>query len=697
MHRRMLRYGCVMAIVAALTLNAGFGPASLSFVKAQDKDDDYQEITPLAATAGSTIFALAVDPGLGAPPQRLISFDINAPGTLRGDVRISGLQAGEILKGIDFRPATGQLYALGSTSRLYTIDPTTAVATLVNGPFTPAVDPTNFFGFDFNPVPDRIRAIANVTDQNLRLNPNTGLVATTDPNVAYASTDPGAMDDLPPNIVAEAYSNNVAGATSTTNFAIDARPDGPARLVTLGTRDFPNSPPGGGMAVSPNTGQLFTVGNITVNNAVQETNNFAGFDIFDSDTAYVSLTPINPFNSTSSLYSLDLSTGAATLVGAIGGNVRVDSLTVAQSNMVTTTVQFSASTFTVAEGAGNIMITVTRTGDTNQPVTVEFQTDDVGDGIRCDTFTGTAFPRCDYSSENGTLSFAAGETSKSFTVFITDDGYAEGDETFTVSLRNVSLGGAINPQQGRATVTITDNDTATATTNPIDVPEFFVRQLYVDFLNREPDTAGFNAFVNTLRNCPSGDTSCDRVSVAQGFSRSDEYLLFKGYYSIRFYLAAFGRRPSYQEFIRDHNRLTGPTEEAVVALRAAFAEDFTVREEFRARYSSLNNAQFVDLLYRTAGITLTASAQSQIVADLNSGAKTRGQVLRDLIERQDFFNRNFNAGFVLTQYFGFLRRDPDEQGFQDHLRTLNNDPTAFRTVVINFVNSIEYRLRFGRP
>lgn len=693
MHRRMLRYGCVMAIVAALTLNAGFGPASLSSVKAQEKDDQDQRVTPLVATAGSTIFALAVDPGLGAPPQRLISFDINAPGTLRSDVQIGGLQAGEVLKGLDFRPATGQLYALGSSSRLYVIDPTTAVATPVAGAFTPAVDPTNFFGFDFNPTVDRIRAIANVNDQNLRLNPNTGVVATADPNVAYASTDPGAQDALPPNIVAEAYSNNVANATVTTNFAIDARPEGTARLVTLGSRDFM----AGGSGVSPNTGQLFTVGNITVNNVAQETNNFVGFDIFGSNTAYVSLTPLNPFNSTSSLYSIDLSTGAATLVGAIGGNVRVDSLTIAQSNMVTTTVQFSASTFTVAEGAGNVMVTVTRTGDTNQPVTVEFQTDDVGDGIRCDTFTGTAFPRCDYSSESGMLSFAAGETSKSFTVFITDDGYAEGSETFTIALRNVSLGGAISPQQGRATVTITDNDTATAATNPIDVPEFFVRQLYVDFLNREPDTAGFNAFVSTLRNCPSGDTSCDRVAVAQGFSRSDEYLLFKGYYSIRFYLAAFGRRPSYQEFIRDHNRLTGPTEEAVVALRAAFAEDFTLREEFRARYGSLSNTQYVDLLYRTAGITLTADAQSQIVADLNNGVKTRGQVLRDLIERQDFFNRQFNTGFVLTQYFGFLRRDPDEQGFQDHLRTLNNDPTAFRTVVLNFVNSIEYRLRFGLP
>ena len=700
MHHRMLRLGCAIAIIAALTLNLAL-PGARGVVYAQDiEDKDRPDVRPLAATAGSTVFALAVAPGLGAQPQRLISFDVSAPGSLQGDVRISGLPPGEVLKGIDFRPATGELFALGGTSRLYVIDPFTGVATATAAPFTPVVDATSFFGFDFNPVPDRIRAIAGTNDQNLRLNPNTGAVATADPNVAYATGDP-SVGQLP-NIVAEAYSNNVAGVTSTTNFAIDARPDGPARLVLVGTRDFPNSPPGGGTAVSPNTGQLFTVGNLrTAAGEMLRSNNFIGFDIFEtSATGFVSLTPENPFNSTSTLYTVDLSNGVVTAVGPVGGNVRVDSLTVAVRSMTRATVQLSAASYTVAEGAGSLTITIERVAttppDTTQPITLEFQTDDMGEGIRCDVINGLATPRCDYSTASRRITFASGETSQTVTIFIVDDGFAEGSETFTVSLRDVSTGSQIGSTGGRATVTITDNETTNAATNPIDTPEFFVRQLYRDFLTRDPEPAGLAAWLAVLNGCPAGNTSCDRVFVASAFSRADEYLN-KGYFAIRFYRAALGRRPTYQEFIRDSQRLTATTPEAAAANRAAFAEEFTIRDEFRARYGSLDNGQFINLLYSVAGITLTSAQRDQILFNLNNNVMSRGMVLRALTERQDFSNREFNAGFVLSQYFGFLRRDPDEAGFQNFLALLNSNPNDPRAVVANFVNSTEYRLRFGRP
>jgi len=690
MNYRFMRYRRAIMMLCALVMSAGLLMPRGS--EAQQAPAKQPEVTPFAF-AGSTIFALASGTGLGAQPQRLITFDLSSPGTLRSDERITGMQPGEMLRGIDFRPATGQLYGLGTTSRLYLLDPVTAVATAVGGaPFTPVINSVAFFGFDFNPVPDRIRTIENVNDQNLRLNPNTGAVAATDPNVFYATGDPNAGSL--PNIVAEAYSNNVAGTTSTTNFAIDAPPDGPARLVTLGTRDFPNAPPGGGASVSPNTGQLFTVGSLGF-----RTNNFAGFDIAaDSGTAYVALTPENPFNASSSLYTLNLSTGAATLVGVIGGNVKVESITLALRNISTTTIQFSvaSATYTVAEGANSLAVTINRTGDTTGPATVEFQTDDTGEGIRCDTISGSAFARCDYATAFETLTFAPGETSKTVNIFIADDGFAEGDETFTISLRNASASASLNPQQSVATVTITDNDTANATTNPIDTPEFFVRQLYIDFLSREPDTAGFNSFVNLLRNCPANDIRCDRIAVASAFSRSNEYLLFKGYYSFRFYRAAFGRRPSYQEFTQDLQRLTGTSSEDVIARQAAFADEFTRREEFRARYADLSNRDYIVRLYQTANITLTSTEMDQIVAALNSGSRSRAQVLRDLIERRDFFDREFNNGLIASQYFGFLRRDPDEPGFQNFLRILNTNPGDFRTVVANFVNSVEYRLRFGR-
>src|SRR5215207_1226392 len=130
------------------------------------------------AAAGSTVFALTTT-------NALLRFDSGAPGTILSTVAISGLQAGENLLGIDIRPASGQLYGLGSTSRLYTIDLTSGVATQVGaGPFAASLIGSNF-GVDFNPVPDRIRVVSDA-DQNLRLNPNDGMLTMTDGALAYA-------------------------------------------------------------------------------------------------------------------------------------------------------------------------------------------------------------------------------------------------------------------------------------------------------------------------------------------------------------------------------------------------------------------------------------------------------------------------------------------------------------------------------
>src|SRR4029453_12592543 len=126
----------------------------------------------------------------------------STPGTIFGALGITGLQAGETVLGIDFRPATGGLYALGSTSRLYTINPTTGAATQVGaaGAFTLS---GTAFGFDFNPVVDRIGVVSDA-DQNLRLIPDTGaLVGVADTPLAYATGDPNF--GLNPNVVGAAY------------------------------------------------------------------------------------------------------------------------------------------------------------------------------------------------------------------------------------------------------------------------------------------------------------------------------------------------------------------------------------------------------------------------------------------------------------------------------------------------------------
>ena len=349
--------------------------------------------------------------------------------------------------------------------------------------------------------------------------------------------------------------------------------------------------------------------------------------------------------------------------------------------------QFSATSYTVSEGAGTFTVTVTRTGNTTAAAAVDFITN-----------SGTASERSDFTTALGTLRFAAGDASRTFTIFITDDALVEFDETITLSLDNPT--GASLGTPNTVTLTITDNDTTPAAANPIDNAEFFVRQHYRDFLNRDPEAAGLAAWLAVLSRCNGGgagsDPTCDRITVSSSFFLSQEFQT-EGYFAIRFYLAALGRRPRYIEFQQDLTRLNASTAAETEANRTAFADEFVRREEFRAIFDSLSNAAYVDALARTANLTL--SNRDQLVSDLDAGRRTRSQVLRDIVESQQFGGRRitFNTAFVLSQYFGYLRRDPDEMGFQMWLTFLNANPTDFRTMVNGFVNSIEYRARFGRP
>ena len=220
--------------------------------------------------------------------NQLVRFDSATPGTVVTIGTITGLQTGENVLGIDFRPANGQLYALGSTSRLYTINAVSGTATQVGtaGAFT--LNGTDF-GFDFNPVPDRIRVVSN-TGQNLRLNPNDGTLAGTD-----ASLNPGT-----PNVTSAAYTNSFAGTAVTTLYVIDSTTD--ALNLQGGINGMP----------SPNGGTLTAVGALGVN--VTDSN---GFDIQPGINTALAGFQVNG-ETTSKLYSINLSTGAATLIGAIG-------------------------------------------------------------------------------------------------------------------------------------------------------------------------------------------------------------------------------------------------------------------------------------------------------------------------------------------------------------------------------------------
>ncbi len=227
--------------------------------------------------------------------NQLVRFRATTPGNVTTIGAITGLQAGETVLGIDFRPANGQLYALGSNSRIYRINKQTAAATFV-GTLTTTLSGTNF-GFDFNPVPDRIRIVSN-TGQNLRANPNDG-TNVVDGNLAFAAGDPNAGQT--PNINGSAYTNSFVNSTSTTLYNIDSN------LNILVSQN------------PPNNGTLNTIGALGVDAA-----NIVGFDhTAASNIAYASLN----VGGNLGFYNINLQTGAATLIGALG-NQNITDVTV---------------------------------------------------------------------------------------------------------------------------------------------------------------------------------------------------------------------------------------------------------------------------------------------------------------------------------------------------------------------------------
>jgi hypothetical protein len=243
-----------------------------------------------------TAYALTVRKGA----ETIVGFNEAAPRKILSDAAVTGLQPGESLLGIDFRPANGVLYGVGSSNRLYTIDPVTGAATAVgNGQFAVPLTP-GAAGFDFNPTVDRIRFV-NQAGQNARLNPDTGAIVDSDTltggiqldgNLAYAEGDPNFGNS--PAGVGAAYVNNFAGATSTTLFVIDTNSD-------VLVRQAP-----------PNNGVLNTIGPLGI-----DAGTVLGFDIRSVDGNETALAAIE-VGGVSRLYNINLTTGQASIVDKIG-------------------------------------------------------------------------------------------------------------------------------------------------------------------------------------------------------------------------------------------------------------------------------------------------------------------------------------------------------------------------------------------
>jgi hypothetical protein len=263
----------------------------------------------------SLIVALAGCSGSGGGPNSPDVWVVNSSGQLMkfdlgtseidSTVAITGLQGGEVIEAIDYRPTTNELFGLGSTSRLYKINTTTGVATLVGPGQLDILLSGGFFGFDFNPVVDRIRVVSDA-DLNMRVNPDTGLVV--DGDVGTPGVQPDTSLSPTGDVAAAAYTNNFVGASVTTLFGIDATTD---NLVRIGGVD--GTP-------SPNGGVLTVIGPLGVN-----VNGAIGFDI-DGDGNAVLIHSIG--GNVNHVYTVDLATGAATLSGQIttGGNIRAISV-----------------------------------------------------------------------------------------------------------------------------------------------------------------------------------------------------------------------------------------------------------------------------------------------------------------------------------------------------------------------------------
>ena len=280
----------------------------------------------------------------------------------------------------------------------------------------------------------------------------------------------------------------------------------------------------------------------------------------------------------------------------------------------TSLVQFATDEFVIGEGSGHIDVSVTRAGDASGTATVNVSTFD-------ESAAGHASQTSDYEIAVSKVTFNPGETSKTVRVLIVNDNFVDGDETINLALSNPTGAGLGMGSPTYATIKISDNDAIAPTTNPIDDAQFFVRQNYLDFLNREPDVAGFNFWTNQITSCGS-DANCiavKRINVSAAFFLSIEFQN-TGMLAYLSQKAAFGNLPNsfggtpvpvlYGTFEKDVQALQKDFVVGVVGADAqletnkqAYFNDFVTRPQFLDKYpSSLTNAQYVDALLANAGI-----------------------------------------------------------------------------------------------
>ncbi len=384
-------------------------------------------------------------------------------------------------------------------------------------------------------------------------------------------------------------------------------------------------------------------------------------------------------------------------------------------------IQFSSSSYVVSEGSGFRTIQVNRSGDISAFATISYATSG-----------GTAKEGRDYTAAYGVLNFAPGETSKTFTVLIIDNAFVDGARIVNLSLTNPT--GATLSAQSIATLTINDNDTVSGP-NPIDQARFFVQLHYYDFLSRYPDQSGWDFWTNNINNCTPKPSCTDgqRINTSAAYFLSIEFQQ-TGYLVERIYKAAYGDANGastfngtlqlavpivrFNEFLADTQEIgsgviVGQTgwETVLENNKQAFAGEFVQRSRFTTAFpTAMTPAQFVDKLFTNSSVTPSATDRNAAINEFGSATNTadtaaRARALRRVAENSTLNTQEFNRAFVLMQYFGYLRRNPNDapepslnyDGYNFWLNKLNafNGNYVSAEMVKAFIVSSEYRQRFG--
>ncbi|HYP53382.1 MAG TPA: DUF4394 domain-containing protein, partial [Pyrinomonadaceae bacterium] len=558
---------------------------------------------------GTNLYALTAT-------NKLLLFNANMPSAVLRSTQVAGLQPGESLLALEVRCRDGHLYAYGSTGRLYRINPSTGAAAQVGDPFTTPPAGSEF-SLGRDTFRDRMRLV-NDADQTWHLDffPRPPVI-TAAGALRYAADDPNAGQN--PRVV------GLAGTPGREQlfyymryYGIDADKDA---LVYEEEPDF---------------GTLHTVGPLGA-----DAGDFTGLEIgFATYASFTNSCP-GPCAAPSSLHTVNLQTGQATLVGAIGGGEAVRDITTAP----TQTVHFSKAVYRVEEACTAVDLVVVRTGFLgSEPV---FYTTSDGGAEPFPPASG----RSDYTAASGVIRFADGESMKTLRILVSDDSYDEragglDAEGFTVTLStapDAANGFAVAPPFSAVVLIAEPEEGADdGQFNPIDFSDTFVCQQYHDFLGREPDDAGRNFWTGNIESCRFDDAACrevKRIETAAAFFLSIEFQE-TGFFVYRVYQAAYGRTPApltFAEFTRDASRVAEGVvvgqPDALARLEAnkrAFIEEFTRRPEFVARYPFIrpNEAEnYVDSLNANAGFVVTPAERDAMVAEYRTSGAARQSIL----------------------------------------------------------------------